>query len=354
IGVCVLCELCARPPPPPPPLPPPPPPPSTFPPFAPSARLARCRHPVHLSDARLLSALAGACSDGVLKRAMARAAEECTAIRPGSVFVFDEEESGIKRWRYDDTAPRGVPNSSGGDWLVYRELERKIGRRAGGNDAAAKSSSEPAYAAASAAKEEVVKLSELYDPPSTYTSLAPMKIRIPVRRILRDTNISPLVSEAPRAPNGPIDEGNDGNLLDPNPQGDKDRSRRTGDSDNEKYASRHLEVSEYPDPTIFPAALCQSYNRFTAEEDFGGVEHTTPLRAVPFSATPPHAMPSLLSLPAYPSLFDSDNDYDEPIFSTDVGSEDSYFMVEYMCNRGYSQQQFIIPPSESDFALHGV
>lgn len=49
-------------------------------------------------------------------------------IRPGSVYVFDELESGIKRWTDGKV---WSPSRILGNFLVYRELERKIGRRAG-------------------------------------------------------------------------------------------------------------------------------------------------------------------------------------------------------------------------------
>lgn len=72
-----------------------------------------------------------ACTLGKLRRVRRRLTERERkgCIRPGAVFVFDENESGIKRWT---DGREWSPSRILGNFLVYRELERKIGRREGG------------------------------------------------------------------------------------------------------------------------------------------------------------------------------------------------------------------------------
>lgn len=63
------------------------------------------------------------CRDGRLNRVRRRLHErERRLIRSGSVFVFDEEESGIKRWT---DGRLWSPSRILGNFLIYRELEKK-------------------------------------------------------------------------------------------------------------------------------------------------------------------------------------------------------------------------------------
>ena len=69
------------------------------------------------------------CRDGRLNRVRRRLHErERRLIRSGSVFVFDEEESGIRRWT---DGRLWSPSRILGNFLIYRELEKK-GQRGGG------------------------------------------------------------------------------------------------------------------------------------------------------------------------------------------------------------------------------
>ena len=64
------------------------------------------------------------CRQGKLGRVQRRLQErERRMIRSGSVFVFDEQESGIKRWT---DGKLWSPSRILGNFLIYRELERKI------------------------------------------------------------------------------------------------------------------------------------------------------------------------------------------------------------------------------------
>ncbi len=66
------------------------------------------------------------CQDGKLNRVRRRLHErERRMIRSGSVFVFDEEESGIRRWT---DGRLWSPSRILGNFLIYRELERKGSR----------------------------------------------------------------------------------------------------------------------------------------------------------------------------------------------------------------------------------
>ena len=66
------------------------------------------------------------CQDGKLNRVRRRLHErERRLIRSGSVFVFDEEESGIRRWT---DGRLWSPSRILGNFLIYRELERKGSR----------------------------------------------------------------------------------------------------------------------------------------------------------------------------------------------------------------------------------
>ena len=63
------------------------------------------------------------CRDGRLNRVRRRLHErERRLIRSGSVFVFDEEESGIRRWT---DGRLWSPSRILGNFLIYRELEKK-------------------------------------------------------------------------------------------------------------------------------------------------------------------------------------------------------------------------------------
>lgn len=63
------------------------------------------------------------CRDGRLSRVRRRLHErERRLIRSGSVFVFDEEESGIRRWT---DGRLWSPSRILGNFLIYRELEKK-------------------------------------------------------------------------------------------------------------------------------------------------------------------------------------------------------------------------------------
>lgn len=65
-----------------------------------------------------------ACRRGLLPRVTKRMSnEERACIRSGSVFVYDETESGIRRWT-DGRA--WSPSRIQGDFLVYREVEKKL------------------------------------------------------------------------------------------------------------------------------------------------------------------------------------------------------------------------------------
>ena len=64
------------------------------------------------------------CRKGRLGRVSRRLQEkERGMIRSGSVFVFDEQESGIKRWT---DGKLWSPSRILGNFLIYRELEAKI------------------------------------------------------------------------------------------------------------------------------------------------------------------------------------------------------------------------------------
>lgn len=66
------------------------------------------------------------CQEGRLHRVRRRLHErERRLIRSGSVFVFDEEESGIRRWT---DGRLWSPSRILGNFLIYRELERKGSR----------------------------------------------------------------------------------------------------------------------------------------------------------------------------------------------------------------------------------
>ncbi|KAJ3336788.1 hypothetical protein HDU93_002140 [Gonapodya sp. JEL0774] len=63
------------------------------------------------------------CRDGLLNRVTSRLTEtQRVGIRSGSVFVFNEEESNIKRWTDGRT---WSPSRVLGQFLIYRELQRK-------------------------------------------------------------------------------------------------------------------------------------------------------------------------------------------------------------------------------------
>lgn len=65
------------------------------------------------------------CRQGRLGRVRRRLHEkERRLIRSGSVFVFDEQESGIRRWT---DGRLWSPSRILGNFLIYRELERRIG-----------------------------------------------------------------------------------------------------------------------------------------------------------------------------------------------------------------------------------
>ncbi|KAK3939576.1 Gti1/Pac2 family-domain-containing protein [Diplogelasinospora grovesii] len=73
-----------------------------------------------------------ACRQGILPRVLRRLSEQerRRAIRPGSVFVWDEREAGMRRWT--DGMPWS-PSRVSGSFLTYRELEGKgRGEKAGG------------------------------------------------------------------------------------------------------------------------------------------------------------------------------------------------------------------------------
>ncbi|PKC10527.1 hypothetical protein RhiirA5_244658, partial [Rhizophagus irregularis] len=62
-----------------------------------------------------------ACRQGVLCRTTRRMVEdEKKILRAGSVYVYDEAESGIKRWT---DGKIWSPSKIVGDFLVYQELE---------------------------------------------------------------------------------------------------------------------------------------------------------------------------------------------------------------------------------------
>lgn len=66
------------------------------------------------------------CQEGRLNRVLRRLHErERRLIRSGSVFVFDEEESGIRRWT---DGRLWSPSRILGNFLIYRELEKKGSR----------------------------------------------------------------------------------------------------------------------------------------------------------------------------------------------------------------------------------
>ena len=72
------------------------------------------------------------CRDGRLNRVRRRLHErERRQIRSGSVFVFDEEESGIKRWT---DGRLWSPSRILGNFLIYRELEKKGHRTSNNNN----------------------------------------------------------------------------------------------------------------------------------------------------------------------------------------------------------------------------
>ncbi|GBC02207.1 hypothetical protein RclHR1_00450042 [Rhizophagus clarus] len=65
-----------------------------------------------------------ACRQGVLCRTTRRMVEdEKKVLRAGSVYVYDEAESGIKRWTDGKT---WSPSKIAGDFLVYQELEMRF------------------------------------------------------------------------------------------------------------------------------------------------------------------------------------------------------------------------------------
>lgn len=76
-----------------------------------------------------------ACNLGILRRVKRRLGDEerKLCVRPGAVFVYDENESGIKRWT---DGREWSPSRILGNFLVYRELEKKISRREGGGPGA--------------------------------------------------------------------------------------------------------------------------------------------------------------------------------------------------------------------------
>ncbi|CEI91415.1 Putative RRM motif-containing protein [Rhizopus microsporus] len=64
------------------------------------------------------------CRRGLLPRICRRLQEkERNMIRSGSIFVFDERESGIKRWTDGRV---WSPSRILGNFLIYRELDKKI------------------------------------------------------------------------------------------------------------------------------------------------------------------------------------------------------------------------------------
>ena len=72
------------------------------------------------------------CRDGRLNRVRRRLHErERRLIRSGSIFVFDEEESGIRRWT---DGRLWSPSRILGNFLIYRELEKKGHRNASLSD----------------------------------------------------------------------------------------------------------------------------------------------------------------------------------------------------------------------------
>ncbi|ORX93836.1 hypothetical protein K493DRAFT_176107, partial [Basidiobolus meristosporus CBS 931.73] len=73
-----------------------------------------------------------ACNRGILARMRRRLHEkEKKLLRSGSVYVFDEKESGIKRWT---DGRLWSPSRILGNFLVYRELDKKIAPRKPGDE----------------------------------------------------------------------------------------------------------------------------------------------------------------------------------------------------------------------------
>ncbi|KAI8591126.1 Gti1/Pac2 family-domain-containing protein, partial [Geranomyces variabilis] len=69
-----------------------------------------------------------ACRVGVCRRIQRRLSEQERekAIRSGSVFVWEESESGIKRWT---DSKSWSPSRIKGSFLVYREVDEETARR---------------------------------------------------------------------------------------------------------------------------------------------------------------------------------------------------------------------------------